>query len=154
MKAVWITCSVLCVCGLVCSGVLFLMGRSLLKATTEANAAADEYALTTSKSVCRTWDVEELKSQLDPSAEQGLADTVVAAGKPLGSLVTAEPFTASSTSVHDDNGFKSTVVIVQDSATFEHGSATLRMTLVNSSNTWKIRDFRIMRTSAPTGTSI
>lgn len=148
MKAVWITCSVLCVCGLLFSGALFLMGRSIFKATREANAAADEYALSTVKAVCRNWDAAELKRQLDSSAGQGLADSVIAAGKPLGGLRTAEPFTASL----DD--FKSTQVTVQDNATFENGAARLKLIVVYSRDVWKIRDFQIMPTSAPAGTNI
>ena len=154
MKAVWITCSVLCVFGLICSGVLFMTGRSILKATTEANAAADEYALSTVKAVCRTWDAAELKRQLDPSAAPGLADAVMAAGKPLGSLQSAGAFTASSTAVSDDNGLKTTVIKVQDSATFEHGTARVNLIVVYSNDAWKVRDFQITPTSAPAGINI
>ena len=151
MKGVWITCSVLCVCGLICSGILGLMGHSLLKATSEAKAAADEYALTTVTAVCRTWDENELKHRLDPAAQPDLAGAVVAAGKPLGGLRTAGPFYATAIAVTPEGGVKITRVTATDVATFERGEAQITLVVVHVGDGWKVRDFQIVPTRKPRG---
>ncbi|MHB8637536.1 MAG: hypothetical protein ACYC96_13790 [Fimbriimonadaceae bacterium] len=149
MKVVWIICSGLCVCGLICSGILFGMGRSLLVQTRVAAADADTYALSTVKAVCRRWDADELARQLDHLAKPGLAAAVLNAGKPLGPLQSAEPFFATAIDVTPENGRKSTRVTVSDNATFEHGAARLRLVVVNGGDAWKLRDFQILPTSEP-----
>jgi hypothetical protein len=154
MKAVWITCSVLCVCALICSGVLFLAGRSLLHTTIETNSSADEYALKTVNAIGKSWDARELISQLDSSAEPGLADRVVAQGKALGPLTWLGPFTATNTSISDVNGLKTTSVTVNAAGTFKNGSANVRLKLDDTGGGWKIREFLIAPTSAAGSKSI
>jgi len=123
------------------------MGRSLLRTTREAKAAADEYALSTVTAVCRKWDKDELARQLDTAAEPGVLDAVIATGKPLGSLREATPFVATAMDVSPEHGSKSIRVTVRDTATFEHGEAQLRLKVVYLGDVWKIREFQITPTA-------
>lgn len=141
MKVVWIGCAVLCVIGLICSGSLVMTGRSVLQATRHAKSTAEEYAQSTVKAICRNWDEAELRRQLDPTSKPGLQDAWPDYSKRFGRLQSAGRFYAIGIDMRPENGIKSTRMTVTDSAQFEHGAATITMTLVGDGEAWKIRDF-------------
>lgn len=149
MKVVWVTCSILCACALLCCLGLFLAGKSVLEATRRADAQADSFALETVNAVCRKWDEKELSRRLSPDADSGLATRVLAQSKSLGTLEEAYPFSATSSGFRNVNGVRTTRVTVSGDAKFEHASAHLTLILEDTGSGWSVADFQIDNTSAP-----
>jgi len=129
-----------------CSGVGFFGYRTFTRARS-TDGEADRFADAELPKITRDWSLAPVQADLAPewkAQPQEIQDDWMKAMKVLlGSLKSAEPFTAASTFYRSNNGKSETYVEVRSKAVFEKAPGTVQMILVKRDGRWQIIKFFI-----------
>jgi len=133
---------------LICCGAGSYLAYNVFQKAKNADADADHYADAALRGIAANWDYQDLQRYESDEWKRGQSEagtkqflSMMKSG--LGSLKTAEPFSATYTGAQVLNGETVTLVSLKTTATFAKNKGVVLMQLIKHGDQWKVLGLKV-----------